>query len=212
MVFLIETKFNVAEMAKIKRKLERRQGMIVPSVCWSGGLALLWKDSLLVYVQTYSPRHIDAIIIEDDGNKKWRFTGFYGHPETSKREKSWRLLVNLSTRSDLPWVCMGDFNEIIQRGEKVGGGERPEWQMRLFSSTINRSKLRDMGFVGLQFTWSRRLGARGWVCERLDWALVSTNWASLFPQVRLYNAVTCSSNHKMLILKALPPKSRNKRR
>ena len=33
LVFLIETKFNVAKMAEIKHKLERRQGMIVPSVC-----------------------------------------------------------------------------------------------------------------------------------------------------------------------------------
>jgi len=80
-----------------------------------------------VEVQTFSPRHIDAIITEDEGNKKWCFTGFYGHHETSKREKFWTLLVNLSTRSELPWVCMGDFNEISHRGEKIrgkgGGGE-----------------------------------------------------------------------------------------
>ena len=84
--------------------------------------------------------------------------------------------------------------------------------MRAFSLAINKSKLRDMGFVGPEFTWSRRLGARGWVQERLDRALVSTNWASLFPGVRLYNVATCSSDHNMLILKALPPKSRNKKR
>ena len=133
---------------EIKHKLERSQGMIVPSVRRSGGLALLWKESLLVEVQTFSPRHIDVIITEDAGKKKWRFIGFYGYPETNKREESWSLLVNLSTRCELPWVCMGDFNEICHRGEKVGGGERPEWQMRAFLSAINKSKLRDMGFVG----------------------------------------------------------------
>ena len=168
LVFLMETKFNVEEMMDIKRRLERIQRIIVPSVRWSGGLALLWKDSMAVDVLTFSPRHIDAIITKDGGNKKWRFTEFYSHPETSKREESWALLVNLSTRSVLPWVCMGDFNEIRHRGEKVGGGKRLEWQMRAFSSTINKSKLRDMGFVGPEFTWSRRLGAHGWVRERLD--------------------------------------------
>ena len=66
--------------------------------------------------------------------------------------------------------------------------------------------------MGPDFTRSRQLGAHGWVRERLDWALVSTNWASLFPQVRLYNVATCSSDHNMLILKASPPRSRNKRR
>ena len=122
------------------------------------------------------------------------------------------LLVNLSTRSELPLVCIGDFNEISHRREKVSGGERLEWQLRAFSSAINKSKLRDMGFIGPKFTWSRRLGARGCVRERLDRALVSTNWASLFPRVRPYNVATCSSDYNMLILKTLPPKSRNKRR
>ena len=83
--------------------------------------------------------------------------------------------------------------------------------MKAFYSAINKSKLRDLCFVGPEFTWSRRLGARGWVQERLDRALVSTNWTSLFPRVRLYNVAFYSSDHKMLILKAIPPKSRNKR-
>ena len=152
LVFLMETKFNAEEMMDIKHKLERNQGMIVPSVRRSGGLALLWKDSMTVDVLTCSPRHIDAIVTEDRGNKQWRFTGFYGHPETSRRDESWTLLVNLSSQSVLPWVCMGDFNEICHRGEKVGGGERPEWQMRAFSSAINKSKLRDMGCFGPEFT------------------------------------------------------------
>ena len=107
---------------------------------------------------------------------------------------------------------MGDFNKISHKGEKVGGGEKPEWQMRAFSSIINKSKMRDMGFVGPEFTWSRWLGAHGWVQERLDWDLVSTNWAVMFPKVRLYNMATCSSDHNMLILKVLPPKNRNKKR
>ena len=127
LVFLMETKFTVEEMDEINHKLERSQGTIVPSVRRSGGLALLWKESLSVEVQTFSPRHIDVVITEENEKKKRRFTGFYGHPETSKRGESWSLLVNLSARSRLPWVCMGDFNEISHRGEKVGGGERPEW-------------------------------------------------------------------------------------
>ena len=69
----------------------------------SGG----WACSLMeifynMEVQTYSPNHIDAIISENPGARKWRFTGFYGHPETSRRNESWALLSSLSTRNDLP--------------------------------------------------------------------------------------------------------------
>lgn len=77
-------------------------------------------------VQTFSPNHIDAIISEKHGGKKWRFTGFYRHPETSRHNESWALLSRLSTHSDLPWVCMGDYNELMFISEKEGGNARPE--------------------------------------------------------------------------------------
>ena len=70
LVFLMETKFVVSEMACIKRKLDRQQGLVVPSDRRGGGLALLWRSSMKVDVQTYSPRHIDAIVTKEQGNKK----------------------------------------------------------------------------------------------------------------------------------------------
>ncbi|XP_023881716.1 uncharacterized protein LOC111994088 [Quercus suber] len=201
LVFLMETKFTVSEMDDIKRKIERQQGLVVPRVRRAGGLALLWRNSLQVDIFNYSPRHIDAIITEEQGTKKWRFTGFYGHPKTGKREESWKLLENLSHRSNLPWVCMGDYNEIMFAKEKEGGGVRPEGQMRIFREAINRSQLRDLGYEGSNFTWSRRLGSRGWIRERLDRALVSTNWATTFPATKVVHVSTSVSDHCILVLK-----------
>ena len=128
LVFLMETKFVVSEMTCIKCKLDRQQGLVVLSVQRGRGLALLWKSSMKVDVQTYSPQHIDVIITD----KQWRFSGFYNHLETNKREQSWRLLEELSKRSDLPWICMGDFNEIMHGREKKGGNIRLEWQIRIY--------------------------------------------------------------------------------
>lgn len=86
LVFIIETKFVVSKMEGIKSKLDWQQGLVVPSIRRGGGLTLLWRSSIKVDVQTFSPRHIDAIVTKEHGNKMWRFTGFYGHLETSKRE------------------------------------------------------------------------------------------------------------------------------
>ncbi|XP_075640297.1 uncharacterized protein LOC142612050 [Castanea sativa] len=182
LVFLMETKFVVSEIALIKHKLDWQQSLVVPSVRCGGGLALLWKSSIKVDVQTYLPRHINLIVIEEQSKKQWRFTGFYGHPKTNKRLESWRLLEELSTRSSLPWICMGDFNEIMQGREREGGNTLPKWQMNNFCEAVNRSNLRDIGYIGSDFTWCRRLGNCGWVRERLDRALVSTSWASTFPK------------------------------
>ena len=58
---------------------------------------------------------------------------------------------------------MGDFNEIMYAIEKDGGGVRPDGQMRIFREAINRCHLRDIGYVGSDYTWSIRFGRRGWV-------------------------------------------------
>ena len=62
---------------------------------------------------------------------------------------------------------MEDFNEILHLREKVGGKLQLEWQMNNFRAMINRCKLRDLGYIGANYTWSRKLGARGWVKECL---------------------------------------------
>ena len=60
-----------------------------------------------------SKRYIDTVI--DHGmNDAWRFTGFYGNPDTANRGNSWSLLRDLSSQFSIPWVCLGDFNEIIR--------------------------------------------------------------------------------------------------
>lgn len=47
-------------MSKVKDKCNMKNGFIVPSKRNSGGLALLWKEKIMVDVKTYSHDHIDA--------------------------------------------------------------------------------------------------------------------------------------------------------
>ena len=117
-IFLMETKLVVSEMDGIKEGLNWSQGLVVSCKGWSGGLVFLWKKELKVDVQSYSD--IDAIVDQGVIGKQWRITGFYGNPETSKRPDSWLLLKRLSTLNSLPWVCLGDFNELMD-GRVKGG-------------------------------------------------------------------------------------------
>jgi hypothetical protein len=47
--------------------------------------------------------------------------GFMVSQEMKKKEKTWRLLRILKQRSMLPWLCCGDFNEVMFNCEKEGG-------------------------------------------------------------------------------------------
>ena len=84
-----------------------------------------------------------------------RLTGFCGKLETTKRFEAWNKLRNLNTHPEMPWLCVGDFNEITRLDEKVGGAIRTHNQMQLFRDVIDECRFMDLGFVGPKFTWSK---------------------------------------------------------
>lgn len=212
LIFLTETKFFVSKMEEVKERVKRSQGLVVSSVGRSGGLALLWKPSLIVDIQSCSESHIDAIIKPKGESEEWRFTGFCGNRETSKRIESWQLLKRLSSGNSLPWVCVGDFNESMHNGVKERGSRCPASQMANFCEAINTCQLCDLGYIRQDFTWSRKFGNRGWIRERLDRALVSVGWTRRFLGFQLHHKANSSFDHCILLLKEVlnhKPKQRS---
>ena len=124
-VFLMKTKSKRDWMEKLKEKCNMKHGLIIPSNGNSGGLAMMWKEEVKVDVKMYSHDHIDAWV---DGGLDvgwWHLIGFYGNLETVKRPESWAKLKYLKGTLSLPWLAIGDFNEIIGLLEKEGGSMRP---------------------------------------------------------------------------------------
>jgi hypothetical protein len=126
-----------------------------------------------VEILNFSLRHITAKIISSGSNSPWLFTGFYGHPDRSKREESWHLLSHLSTLYSLDWLCVGDFNEIADPSEKVGGNTQNEVQMAKFCSTLTTCNLGDLGFRGPKYKWSNKQNTSDFIKARLDRALAN---------------------------------------
>ena len=165
---------------------------------------MFWKQGADVSIKSFSHHHIDAIIDEGKPNS-WRFTGFYGAPETHRRHESWSLLRLLHNQYSLPWCCMGDFNEILSYEEKQGGPIRSHRQMQDFRDTIDYCGFEDLGFNGPPFTWcNNRLGTHT-VWERLDRVLATTSWISLFPLVQVYHLHSASLDYSPICIQTSPP-------
>ena len=98
----------------------------------NGGIALLWKPETNVHIQSFSWWHIDAVIDSGSCTGKWCLTSFYGNLDIGGRPESWARLSQLATMNNLPWMCVGNFNEILSVTEKQGGSDRPSRQIAKF--------------------------------------------------------------------------------
>lgn len=62
--------------------------------------------------------------------------------------------MNLSINLIIPWLLIGDFNDISKNSEKFGGGPPSQTKLAFFSTFLNTYKLVDLGFIGHPFTWT----------------------------------------------------------
>ena len=183
LVFLMETKIprkQQYKMKEIQNSIGFTQGLIVSSEGRSGVLALLWKPKIIVNIRGYSKWFIDVEIICSNGQGSWRFTGFYGQPDTSKREETWQILEAFGRSNTLLWLCIGDYNDILSNSEKLGGQLRPERQMDRFREVVDVCHFRDLGYTGARCTWSRHFENGDSVWARLDRAMATEEWMRKF--------------------------------
>ncbi|KAL5854783.1 hypothetical protein ACOSQ4_004585 [Xanthoceras sorbifolium] len=103
-----------------------------------------------------------------ENNLQWRFTWFYGCLVPNHRTDSWELLHRLKVVNRLPWLCGGDFNELLHIEEKRGGNERTGPGMFNFRSIVELCDFVDLGFSWPLFTWNNKRGGSRNVQERLD--------------------------------------------
>lgn len=118
-----------------------------------GGLAMLWKDDTDITLHSMSLNHM-GFVVSMSNDLNWRLTGIYGHPEKYRKDDTWKMLVELGDGSTMPWLCLGDFNGILNHAEKQGGNSNNQRQIYGFRQEVESCQLRDIHFEGFPFTWT----------------------------------------------------------
>ncbi|KAL6182184.1 hypothetical protein ACLB2K_043607 [Fragaria x ananassa] len=178
-IFLIDTRMSSKAIKEVSSKL----GFYNVYACSSTigavdkpncvGLAMLFKTDVDVEFLDKTENYLDFVINVSPTGKKWRLTGFYGHPTVKAR--SWEWLRKLKDIKDLPWIIFGDFNEILSKDEKSGGRQKKDEKWQAFEEVRKECFLHDLPFEGCKSTWQRCN-----IKQRLDRGLATVEWKDMF--------------------------------
>ena len=85
---------NEYRLTKLCNDLHFDEKWVVPRITRAGGLALLWKNSVQIDVDSSSLNYID-VIVNKGKDDSWRFTSIYGMLEVGRKHETWDLLRTL---------------------------------------------------------------------------------------------------------------------
>lgn len=128
----------------------------------------------------------------------------YGNPTFTQRQHSWRKVKELPTSKDMPWVCVGDFNDMTAQSEKEGIRAIKDRRLSLFKKFISDSALMDLELKGCKFTWVSNPRDGVVTKETLDRILVHWEWRQLFPNAIAVALPMVNSDHSPIVLVPAP--------
>ncbi|KAG2249330.1 hypothetical protein Bca52824_088958 [Brassica carinata] len=138
-------------MEEIMVKLGFHDLRTVEPIGRSGGLAVLWKEACKVEILQAHRRLIDLKVTWKD--KSFFLTGVYGEPVKGNRSGVWERLTRIGVNRDAPWFLTGDFNEIVDQSEKLGGALRSDVEGVEFRQMMSDCGLWEIQHKGYKLSW-----------------------------------------------------------
>ena len=157
-----------------------------------------------VTILASTEQEIHAIIKVHSSNLSWLITGIYASPRYRERRILWDNLNKVATLHNLPWLVLGDFNEILSSEDKLGGRPINLYRPMVFQQCLNSYNLLDLGFQGPRFTWVNKRDFLAFIQERIDRCFANSSWRTMYPEASVYHLTRLHSDHCPVLLSLNP--------
>ncbi|KAL0652204.1 hypothetical protein Bca4012_094895 [Brassica carinata] len=206
-LFLMETKQKESYVRGFQTMLGYDECVTVEPVGRSGGLAVMWKSCYEVEALSKDYMIIDLKV--NLGSLSFFLTCVYGDPMRGRRRAVWEKLISVGVNRDEAWMLIGDFNELMNNSEKLGGAIREESTFWDFRNMAEACKIKEHISVGNSLSWRDKV----WVQCRLDRSFGNDEWFHIFLRSKAVYMGMRTVEHRLLRLSfAYEPEEQNRGR
>lgn len=133
------------------------------------------------------------------GNFMYWLTAIYAHNELEKRKTLWNDIEAIHRQQQGPWILLGDFNNVLQANDRIGGKIVTEMECLDLSRMMAAIGLFEKEGIGHYYTWSNK-HTTGTIYSRIDRVLGNLAWFDDNANTMLQNLPAGVLDHAMLCL------------
>jgi len=198
--FISETRNATINRTALINHFNLTDAFVVPALGQSGGLWLLSSADISFNVVDHDRHSIFAICNLSSTNQTFALICIYGDPHHRSTQAIWTRVQNfVLSNTNLPVICTGDLNDIMNSNEKVGPCRTNPTRINRFCDYVKQCGLIDLGYSGPAYTWTNKRFSSIPTFQRLDRSLANANWCSAFPSSTVLHLPMLKSDHAPIL-------------
>lgn len=196
---ILEPKISGVKADDVCNKLGFDDWVRVEALGFSGGIWVLWKNSIKVNIIKTHPQFI-MMQVKEDNQDPWCLAVVYGSPSHSLRKRLWRDLRKERLDFNYPWLAVGDFNAVVSASEVSDPNSFARRRNADFVDWIFDQGLIDIGYEGPSLTWRRGVNSETFKGARLDRALGDGDRRLRFNEASVKHLPMIQSDHSPILI------------
>ena len=205
---LVETRTCRQKTSTLIKAFPLTAWYLVEPVGYVGGILIMWNpERVWIHIIGESAQGVHGLVEVRDPSSSFILSSIYASPSYDIRKYLWNELKVMALNVTLPWVAVGDFNQVVCQMEKFGGHRINRVKAEEFAVTMHDCNLIDPSFNGPKYTWTNKRKVNP-ILERLDRGWANPLWFEKYPNSSLWYLTRITSDHSPILIqldKPIPP-------
>ena len=203
---ITETRVGGSRAEKIIEGLPFDGYITTETIGYAGGLWTLWRsEDADVKLLSATEQEIHATVKVCASKLSWLFTAIYASPRLAERRILWSNIEKVGQLHNLPWLMIGDFNEVLRGEDKFEGNQINLNRALEFKECLDSCNFVNLGFARPKYTWTNKRQMSDLILERLDRCFANPVWRILYPEAAVTHLPRTFSHHHPIFIELWKP-------